>query len=84
MKNKINQWKNTYSVLKWYRNIKRKDQCSFVVFDIESFYSSISTKLFDEAVPFAKLHYNFTSDELELIKHSRKTLLFWQDSACIK
>ena len=37
----------------------------FVVFDIESFYPSISTKLFDEAVSFAKLYYDFTSDELD-------------------
>ena len=84
LKNKVNQLKNTYSVLEWYRNIKRKDQCSFVVFDIENFYPSISTKLFDEAVSFAKLYYDFTSDELELIMHSRKTLLFWQDSTWVK
>ena len=55
-KNKVNQWKNTSSVIEWYCNIKRKDQCSFVVFDIESFYLPISTKLFDEAISFAKLH----------------------------
>ena len=46
-KPKVNQWKNTSSVIEWHCNIKRKDQCSFVVFDIESFYLSISTKLFD-------------------------------------
>ena len=84
VKNKVNQWKNTYSVIEWHRNIKRKDQCSFVVFDIESFYPSISTKLFDEAVSFAKLYYDFTSDESEMIIHFRKTLLFWQDSTLVK
>ena len=55
-KNKVNQWKNTSSIIEWYCNIKRKDQCSFVVFDIESFYQPISTKLFDKAISFAKLH----------------------------
>ena len=30
------------------------------------------------------MYYNFTSDELELIMHSRKTLLFWQDSTWVK
>ena len=83
-KNKVNQWKNTSSVMEWYCNIKRKDQCSFAVFDIEGFYQSISTKLFDEAISFAKLYYDFTSDELEIIMHSRKTLLFWQDSNWVK
>ena len=28
-KNKVNQWKNTSSVIEWYRNIKRKDQLLF-------------------------------------------------------
>ena len=52
--------------------------------DIESFYPSISTELFNEAISFAKLYYDFTCDELEIIMHSRKTLLFWQDSTWVK
>ena len=58
----------------FYQKIKRKGQCSFVVFDIESFYPSISTKLFSKAISFTKLYYDLTSDELETIMHSRKTL----------
>ena len=46
-------------------------------------YPSISTKLFDKAVSFAKLYYDFTSDELEIIMHPRKTLLLWQDSTWV-
>ena len=82
--NKVNQWKDTSSVIEWCRNIKRTDQCSFVVFHIESFYPSISTKLFGEAILFAKLYYDCTSGELEIIVHSRKTLLFWQNSTWVK
>ena len=53
--------------MEWYCNIKRKDQCSFVVFDIESFYPSISEKLLDKAIllayywnqsPWVKKHGN--------------------------
>ena len=83
-KSKVSHSKKTYLVIEWCRNIKRKGQCSFVVFDIESSYLSISTKLFDEAVSFAKLYYDFTSDELEMIMYSRKTLLFWRDSIWVK
>ena len=72
------------SVIGWYHNIKPKDHYCFVVFNIESFYPSISTKLFDEAISFVKLYYDFTSDELEIIMRSRKTLLFWQDSTWVK
>ena len=76
--------KNTSSVIEWYRNIKRKDQCSFVVFDIESFYPPISTKLLDKAISFANLYCDFTSDELEIIMRSRNTLLFWKNNTWVK
>ena len=39
---------------------------------------------FNKTVWRRKLYYDFTSDELEMIMHSRKTLLFWQDSTCVK
>ena len=55
-----------------------------MVLDIESFYPSISRELFNEAISFAKLYYDFTCDELEIIMHSRKILLFWQDSNWVK
>ena len=34
---KVNQWKNTQSVIDWYINIHGKRNSSFVVFDIENF-----------------------------------------------
>ena len=39
---------------------------------------------FTEPISFGKLYYDFSSDELEIIMHSRKTLLFRQDSTWIK
>ena len=83
-KTKVNQWKITSSVIEWYYNIKRKDQCWYVVFDIEGFYPSISEKLLDKAVLFVKSHYNFTPDKLEIVLHSRKALLFWNQSTWVK
>ena len=44
----------------------------------------ISEKLSKPAEKFAKLYYDFTSGELEMIMHSRKTLLFWQDCTWVK
>ena len=32
VKNKVNQWKNTYSVIEWYRNIKRKFIYLFIIY----------------------------------------------------
>ena len=42
---RVNQWKNTGDVIKWFSNIKDKPNCTFVQFDIEEFYPSISKNL---------------------------------------
>ena len=39
---KINQWKNTSSVIKWFNSIDDKDKHNFICFDIVEFYPSIS------------------------------------------
>ena len=35
----VNQFKNSFAVIKWFKNIKNKNNCSFIVFDIEKFLS---------------------------------------------
>ena len=35
---KVNQWKNSDSVITWFKNIPQKKLCTFIVFDIENFY----------------------------------------------
>ena len=39
---KVNQWKNTNTVIAWLKSLPDKSCLSFVNFDIESFYPSIS------------------------------------------
>ena len=41
---KVNQWKNTNTVIAWFKSLPDKSCLSFVNFDIESFYPSISLK----------------------------------------
>ena len=50
---KVNQWKNSTSAFEWFNNIPNKDQHTFLVFDIESLYPSMSEDLFNEALHFA-------------------------------
>ena len=45
-----NQWKNTSSVIDWFKNIPNKRQSGFIQFDVENFYSSISLNLFNNAI----------------------------------
>ena len=47
---KINEWKNTASIIEWFKNISNKEKWSFIQFDIESFYPSITKDLFTKAI----------------------------------
>ena len=71
-----NQWKNTSSVIDWFKNIPNKRQSSFIQFDVENFYPSISLTLFNNAIQYACEITEITNHDISIIKHSRKTLLF--------
>ena len=80
----VNQWKNTDSVIKWFQEISEKNSCSFIVFDIESFYPSISETLFNNAINFAKMYTQVTAEDLQIILQARKTLLFYETNTWVK
>ena len=71
----VNRWKNSISVIEVYKTILNKDKYRFVIFDIESFYPSISLELFNEALNFAKT-LGISETEVSKMMPPRKTLLF--------
>ena len=79
----VNQRKNSISFIEWFNNIPNKDQHRFVVFDIESFYPSISD-LFNEALNFPKTKVDITTQEKSIIMQSRNTLLFNKNQPWVK
>ena len=52
--------------------------------DIVEFYPSISHQLLTNAISFAKTHSDIDDDTLNIIMHSRKSLLFCKDEAWVK
>ena len=81
---KVNQWKDTSTVIDWFKNIPDKKSCYFMVFDIESFHPSISEKLFNEAIQYAKNIVEIRDHDMITINNSRKSLLFHENEPWIK
>jgi len=71
----VNIWKNFYSVINWFENIKNKSSKSFNIFDLFNFYPSISEDLLYKAVSFASHLANIPTERLEIILHSKKSIL---------
>ena len=83
-KTNLNQWKNTNSVLKWFRGQPNKKKLKFIQFDIEAFYPSITPDLLNRALDWAALHTPITADQREIILHSKRSLLYFKDSPWVK
>ena len=85
-KTELNLCRSTNQVLDWYRNLvmKTDDKLNFLVFDIVDYYPSISPKLLDEALNFAKLSCEISEQDIEIIKEARKTFLICEGQPWVK
>ena len=77
-KTKMNQWQSTAAVLQWFEKIQNKTTKRFIQLDIVEFYPSISEKLLEAALDFARTQTIVSEEEAQIIKHARKALLFSQ------
>ena len=62
-KSELNQWKNVYSVIDWFKNLKNKKNLSFVVFDVVNYYPSITLELLMLALKWAKQYVDITDED---------------------
>ena len=76
-----NQWKNTDNVINWFKNITDKKHCKFIQLDIKEFYPSITEETSNKALDFAENYTKISKEDIRLIYHCRKSLLFFNDEA---
>ena len=76
---RINQWKNTSSVLKWFNSLENKERLSFICFDVCEFYPSITKKLLSKALDFASKYRKTSKHERDIILFAKRSLFFSDD-----
>ena len=54
---------------------------SFALFDIDSFYPSITESLLSKTISFAKNYTTINDKDIDIIMHRRKSLLFDNEAA---
>ena len=80
----LNQWRNTDTVFDWFKIIRNKLLCKFVVFSIRKIYPSITGNLLKKALTFAEAHTHLSDDVKAIIHHARKSLLFINQQTWMK
>lgn len=81
VKTKYQQWKNTDSVISWFKKIPNKENSSFITLDINDFYNSISEGLLSEALVWAISKTSISKQEEEIILKTKKSFLFYDRTA---
>ena len=64
----LNQWKNTKAV--------NKNNTAFIQFDITDYHPSITDYTLDRALEIVPQHIPVSQNDIRIIKHYRKSLLF--------
>ena len=77
----VKQWKNTETVIHWFKSIEQKSRCFFIQFVIIEFYPSITEKILENVIIFANQQTEIAEKDLRIIKHCRKSLLYHEDEA---
>ena len=70
------QWKNTSSVLQWFKHLSNKHRCAFIIFDVVEFYPSIPETLLERALDFAANYVTISDDDRHIILQAKQSLLF--------
>ena len=76
----LNQFKNVYSCINWFKNLKEKPNLKFIVFDIVNFYPSITQELLEQALNWASQFTPISNEDKDIIFQARKSLLYFEGS----
>ena len=68
----------------YFRAIVANIDITFISFDIIEFYPSITEELLEDAIAWAKSLIEINDDHLSIIKHARKSLLFYGNKTWVK
>ena len=75
-KTKLRQWRRTKEVRDWFVGLEQKEALTFLKFDVEAMYPSISEELLSKSLEWAGTLVEIKEEELEVINATKKALLY--------
>ena len=78
------QWRNTDSTISWFNSLEEKQRLSFLQFDIDSYYPSITPDLLDRAINWASELVPISREDRDLFHQTKDSLLFDRGTAWVK
>ena len=73
---KVNRWKNSRSVMKWFSALESKSDYIFIKFDMQESYPSIMEDFLKTILSFANEYQDIPEEDIRIINHYCNSLLF--------
>ena len=83
-KTNLKSWKNSDSVIDWFKNISNKKDKTFIILDVVEFYPTITEDVLKKALEWASQFVDISEQEKEIIIKAKKSLLFNSGQAYVK
>ena len=83
-KSQLTQWKNTDSVISWFKQLKNKERMHFIQFDVVDFYGSISEDLVKKSLTFAARYTKISEIMKKTILQSAQSFLYCEKECWVK
>ena len=80
----LNQWKNTKVITNWFTAISNKNNTAIIQSNITDYYPSITLYTLDRALELAAQQVPVSQNDIRIIKHCCKSLLFHDSKPWIK
>ena len=76
IKTKLKQWRRTKEPRDWFIGLRQKHKLTFLKFDVEAMYPSISEELLSKSLEWAGTLVEITGEQVETINATKKALLY--------
>ena len=80
----LGQCTRPQEAIDWFKVIKNKQRLNFIVFDIDSFYPSITPELLNRALGWAKHYATITQQQVEIIFQACESFLYSEGTNWVK
>ena len=80
----LKQCTNTKEVINWFESVKNDAKLKFVLFDIVSFYPSITPALLNRALQWAMKYVNLTPQQVKIIHQASQSFLYSEGMPWVK
>ena len=83
-KSGLKQHTNTREVINWFNSLENKQNLKFIIFDIDSFYPSITPELLDRALDWAEGHISISRQQRKTIHQACQSFLYHEGQPWMK